>query len=210
MKLPVKIFGVGSGYSYAIDGPTHHSTEDIGLLNMMPFMNVYSPSDSLVVKDIVKRSIHSSEPIYVRLDREYLAPISLKKYNFDQGYRVIKKGQKTCIVTYGCMLTKANKIVRDMNQKNIGIIDVFKIKPLNKKIIKDLSKYKNIICLEEHNENGGLGTQILNLNFINKNINLVEIGLKEKTIMGYGSREHLNSLNKTDEKSVIKLLMSLK
>ena len=44
------------------------------------------------------------------------------------------------------MLTKANKIVRDMNQKNIGIIDVFKIKPLNKKIIKDLSKYKNIIC----------------------------------------------------------------
>ena len=74
MKLPVKIFGVGSGYSYAIDGPTHHSTEDIGLLNMMPFMNVYSPSDSLVVKDIVKRSIHSSEPIYVRLDREYLAP----------------------------------------------------------------------------------------------------------------------------------------
>ena len=109
------------------------------------------------------------------------------------------------------MLTKANKIVRDMNQKNIGIIDVFKIKPLNKKIIKDLYKYKNIICLEEHNENGGLGTQILNLNFINKkNINLVEIGLKEKTIMGYGSREHLNSLNKTDEKSVIKLLMSLK
>ena len=64
------------------------------------------------------------------------------------------------------MLTKANKIVRDMNQ-NIGIIDVFKIKPLNKKIIKDLSKYKNIIC-REHNENGGLGTQILNLNFINK------------------------------------------
>ena len=45
------------------------------------------------------------------------------------------------------MLTKANKIVRDMNQKNIGIIDVFKIKPLNKKIIKDLSKYKKYYLL---------------------------------------------------------------
>ena len=211
MKLPVKIFGVGSGYSYAIDGPTHHSTEDIGLLNMMPYMKIYSPSDSLVVKEIVKSSLNSSEPIYVRLDREYLAPLSLKKYNLDQGYRVIKKGQKTCIITHGYMLTKAYKIAKDIKHKNIGIIDVFKIKPLNKKVVKDLSKYKNIICLEEHNESGGLGNQISNLYFKNKkNINLVKIGLKEKTIMGYGSRDHLNSLNNLDEKSVTKLLMSLK
>ena len=41
MKLPVKIFGVGSGYSYAVDGPTHHATEDIGLLNLMPNGNFF-------------------------------------------------------------------------------------------------------------------------------------------------------------------------
>ena len=29
MNLPVTIIGVGTCYSYAVDGPTHHATEDI-------------------------------------------------------------------------------------------------------------------------------------------------------------------------------------
>ena len=70
MKLPVKIFGVGSGYSYAVDGPTHHATEDIGLLNLMPNMEIFSPSDSFSVEKIVKSLIKTNSPAYVRLDRE--------------------------------------------------------------------------------------------------------------------------------------------
>ena len=82
MKLPVKIFGVGSGYSYAVDGPTHHATEDIGLLNLMPNMQIFSPSDSLSVETIVKSLIKTNSPAYVRLDREMCSPI-YNKSNFD-------------------------------------------------------------------------------------------------------------------------------
>ena len=81
MKLPVKIFGVGSGYSYAVDGPTHHATEDIGLLNLMPNMQIFSPSDSLSVETIVKSLIKTNSPAYVRLDREMCSPI-YNKSNF--------------------------------------------------------------------------------------------------------------------------------
>jgi transketolase len=45
MKCPVVILGMGAGYTYAQDGLTHHMTEDIGAINTLPGMTIWSPSD---------------------------------------------------------------------------------------------------------------------------------------------------------------------
>ena len=47
---PVTIVGTGSGLSYAELGPTHHSLEDIGIINTIPNINIVAPSDPIELK----------------------------------------------------------------------------------------------------------------------------------------------------------------
>jgi transketolase len=93
------------------------------------------------------------------------------------------------------------------NFKNIGVIDLFKLKPLNLNLLKKLKKYKTIFTLEEHNEIGGIGSILSNI-IIEKNlkIKLIKIALKENTLFGYGSRELLQKKNHIDEESIIKII----
>lgn len=208
MKIPVKIFGVGSGYSYAVDGPTHHATEDIGLLNLMPEIELYSPSDSVIVRQIVKSCIESKSPCYVRLDRELCDPIYDKNFfDLSKGFVELKKGKNICIVATGKIVAKALEISKLLSKFNIGIIDLYKIKPINSNIIKTLQNYKNIFTLEEHNEIGGIGSILANL-IVEKDLKLklTKIGIKEKTLFGYGSRDLLHKKNKLDLKNIIQII----
>ena len=49
-NLPVTIVGVGAGLSYASLGYTHHASEDVGLLRMLPNMTVLCPADAMEVQ----------------------------------------------------------------------------------------------------------------------------------------------------------------
>lgn len=209
MKLPVKIFGVGSGYSYAVDGPTHHATEDIGLLNLMPNMQIFSPSDSLSVETIVKSLIKTNSPAYVRLDREMCSPI-YNKSNFDlsNGFSELVKGDRYCIISTGKMSSTALNISKKVKRSKLGVIDVYKIKPFSDKFINKIKKYKKIFCLEEHNEVGGLGSIISSFIHDKKlKTEVVKLSLKQKTIFGYGSREMLHKNNSIDLKNLIKIIL---
>ena len=44
-NLPVSIVGVGGGYSYGPNGPTHHALEDIAVMRTLPNMAVVCPGD---------------------------------------------------------------------------------------------------------------------------------------------------------------------
>ena len=43
MNLPVSIVGIGSGVSFAFDGPTHHAIQDISVMNALPEMSILNP-----------------------------------------------------------------------------------------------------------------------------------------------------------------------
>jgi len=211
MKLPVKIIGVGSGYSYAVDGPTHHATEDIGILNLLPNMQIYCPSDGYLTARIARSLISIKEPAYLRLDRELCPQIYKKKIlkNFSKGFCELAKGEAVCIISTGKMVSRAMEISCELSQYSIGVVDLYKIKPLNYEIISIFKKYKTIFCLEEHNEVGGVGSILLN--FINKSslsnkIKFVKLGLKKEYIFGYGTRDFLHKkhfINKEKIKEII-------
>jgi len=209
MKLPVKIFGVGSGYSYAVDGPTHHATEDIGILNLMPNMQIYSPSDNTVTEKIVKNLINTKLPAYVRLDREMCDSIYHNcSINFAKGFTEIIKGRKNCIISSGKMLSTALSVAKELKKSKLGVVDLYKIKPFPESIVEIIKKYKTLFCLEEHNEFGGLGSIVLD--FVNKKklkINVIKLSLKQKSIFGYGSREMLHKNNFISKNQIKKIIL---
>ena len=45
MNLHVNIVGVGAGFTYSTDGPTHHGTQDVAIMSAIPNLSIYNCSD---------------------------------------------------------------------------------------------------------------------------------------------------------------------
>ena len=199
MKQPVTIVGVGSGYSYPEDGPTHHSTEDISLTVPLSNLDVFNPSDSLLTAEIINFTYKSKNPAFVRLDRQYCETFYSKKNNIKNGYRFINKSKnknKKCIITSGFFVPKLYKLLKEQ-KLDFDIIDFYRLKNYNhKKFAQILSNYNKIICIEEHALKFGVGSIISEIITDNQiKVKLKRLGLLEKNIFGYGSRDQLLESN---------------
>ena len=69
-KLNVFIVGTGSGLSYSRLGPTHHSLEDIGLMQLIPNMKICTPSDSIELSKLLPQLIKDKGPYFLRLGKK--------------------------------------------------------------------------------------------------------------------------------------------
>lgn len=206
-KTPVKIYGVGCGYSYAIDGPTHHSTEDTAILNVLPNIEIFSPSDNASVEKILNYHVNSASPSYVRIDRESPGRDFKKSINLKQGFRVLLDNNKNCIISTGNFLYKLYEMRDFFRKANVGIIDLFKHKPINKSFINKIAKCKNIFSIEEHNQNGGIGDIISSIITSKKlKINLYKMSLKDNSTFDYGSRNYLLLKNNLDKDQILKFI----
>lgn len=67
MRLPVVIIGSGPGLIYGSDGPTHHATNDIEIMKVLPKMVILTPASSEQAKEAVRLSYQSQTPVYIRL-----------------------------------------------------------------------------------------------------------------------------------------------
>jgi transketolase C-terminal domain/subunit len=77
--------------------------------------------------------------------------------------------------------------------KDVGLIDLYKFKPINKKILNFLKNYKKIISIEEQWLEGGMGSKLLELlNDENLNINIKRYGLDERFYFENGGRDYLH------------------
>ena len=82
MNLPVTIVGIGSGLSFAFDGPTHHAIQDISVMSALPEMQILNPSDSASAKYCSDLVLNSESPFYVRMDKGIHPKIhDLNKYS---------------------------------------------------------------------------------------------------------------------------------
>jgi len=212
MKLPAIIVTVGAGYSYAVDGPTHHAIDDISVMNTLANMNIYSPSDSLITKNITTHIFKFKKINYLRLERG-VWPILSKKTNIKNGFRIVSKGDDLCIVSTANMVHKSLSIANELQNFKINttVIDLFRIKPLqDKELLKILKNFKKICVLEEQTENGGMGSIILN-NFhslVKKNTNFLNLGIKDQFLYTYGKRDKIHSKAGLDKDSIKRKLLN--
>ena len=56
MNRPVTIIGMGTGYGYSSDGPTHHIIEDVSLMRTLPNLEIWSLSDCNGIKAAIETS----------------------------------------------------------------------------------------------------------------------------------------------------------
>ena len=206
MNLPVSIIGIGSGVSFAFDGPTHHAIQDISVMNALPEMSILNPSDSNSAKYCSDLILNTENPFYVRLDKG----VHPKIHNFDkfESFEIIKPIQKTTILSTGTIVSNVMEATK--NIMNIGLIDIIKLKPFPSEIIKILENTDNVIVIEEHSKSGGLGSIFNDVaaenNFSTK---LNFIGFENKQLLEYGSREWFHKEAKIDIKSLTEKILRI-
>ena len=203
MKFPIKLVGVGAGFSYDDSGPTHHTTEDISIMRAIPHLEIYSPSDSISAVKIAEMMDDSSNPSYARLDRKILPLIHEEDETFEKGFSELNHGKDIAILTTGNMVHTALEVSNRLGRENVGVIELYKIKPINPAVKDTLTQYKQIVSLEEHLLDGGLGSIVSEMITDNNlPVKLKRIGLKD-FIYAYGGRENIQKICGIDAESVI-------
>lgn len=208
-KMNINIISVGIGMSYSTSGPTHHCLEDLSVIKTLPNIEIFSPSDYLIVKEYVKRSIECDFPKYIRLDGEAVSCIKCV-YNLEFGFRILNKQRvdgSIALITTGYI---ANKISSNLDMfSNILLIDLFLINKYNKEELYNVLKAVNtIITVEESFINsGGLDAEI-NFNFKDKKI--INLGLSKQYRLEVGEREFLHQKTSIDLMSIKNIIEELK
>lgn len=213
----VKLVGIGSGLTYSTLGPSHHTTEDIGLLRSLPNLHVFSPATRTEVKWMMEEAYRINGPVYIRLSN------NAEEY-YKEGTQlsigepaIVKPGQDITIMTTGSIINEVMKTAGYLEIEGIDaeVVSVHTLKPMNTKSIAQLlSKTQKLVVVEEHNTIGGLYSAVAEAMALeNIMVPNLAIGLQDTFATGYGQLSDVRRVNGLDSKSIyekIKVFMNQK
>lgn len=204
-NLPVTMVGIGAGYAYDDAGPTHHTVEDIAIMRALPNIEIYSPADGVTASAIADYLATSKKPSYVRLDRGGMENI-YDPYTMVAAQGFSKIGNDVnglAIISTGIMTHQALKIAQQVNS---SVIDVWKLKPIHEGFLQNsIWSCSNVVTLEEHRAQGGLGSIISEI-FTDNHIKtpLLRIAAEDRFAFELGGRDIVWKNMRLDVPSVVK------
>lgn len=183
-NLNVKLIGAYGGLSDSFDGPSHHSVEDISIMRTLPNFKVFVASDEIQVDWLVKYAIKTYGPMYIRLSRDETFNLYDNNTIFEEGKGIIlREGTDATVIACGLMTGQAFQAAKLLSEKGIEIriIDMYTIKPIDRRIILDsAAKTGAIVTAEEHSIIGGLGSTVAEVLVTGNNrVPMEFIGLKD-------------------------------
>ena len=191
MDLPIAIVGLGSGYSFSYDGPTHHATQDIAIMRTLPEVTILNPCDEATAKHAATHCCLTNHPTYVRIDKGSHESL-YDNADCDIGIKELSKSSKIKIISTGYMTHKMNELVREINS-DVDVVDLYKIKPLNTQLLKNiLTDSELVITVEENTSIGGIGSIMCEILVDNEiTTKLKRVSLEDKQEFCFGSRDWL-------------------
>ncbi len=209
MQLPITLIAVGVGLGYDHATLTHFTPEDIACMKALNGIEVLSPCDHNSASQIARLSVEKPAFRYIRLERQPQSVI-YEENDFSamqQGFSVLSEGTDICMVGCGYYTHKIIKARDILKEKgiNAGIVDLFRIKPLNKAgLMKVFEKYPAILTAEEQLLEGGFGSTIAELiTDENSSIPLYRLGIKDGFTVVNGNRDELHRLYNIDTTDIV-------
>ena len=130
------VVGTGSGLSYARLGVTHHSMEDLSLMQSIPNMNVICPGDPIEVDACVKIYNKFKGPVYLRLGKKGERIINKKQLSLRRSIpNIISMGTDVAIISVGNTLDIMEDIREELKKRiNSSLISLIFLKTSKSKI----------------------------------------------------------------------------
>lgn len=164
-KQNVKIVGTDPGISAELNGGTHMSMEDIGVLRSIPGMVIFEPVDGVQLRAAMPVLNEYPGAVYVRLFRKELPDVFPADYKFDLFKAdTLREGTDLSIFVSG-MLTRDVLDAADALEKegiSCDVLNIHTIKPIDREtVLASASKTRAVLTVENHNVIGGLHSAVL-------------------------------------------------
>ena len=164
-KRNVKIVGTDPGIAAELNGGTHMSMEDIGVLRSIPGMVIVEPVDDVQLRAAMPVLNDYDGPVYVRLFRKELPTVFGEGYKFDLFKAdTLKEGRDLTIFVSGMLTADAVKATELLAAEGIDaeLINIHTIKPIDKEtVVASARKTGAVLTVENHNFIGGLRSAVL-------------------------------------------------
>lgn len=151
-NLNIKIIAGRTGLSYEKLGITHYALQDVYIMNVFPNLQIYSPYYKSQIQYIINALNNSEKPAYIRLSRN--GKLVNQTVPISKDYSIIFQSYNNMLITYGETNELAYETIKQLRQQNIniGLISLYKLKPIQNTLLSLLKTYKHIFILEEQFE----------------------------------------------------------
>jgi len=162
----IKFCGSHAGVSIGVDGSSQMGLEDIAMFRTIQDAVVLYPSDAVSTEKLVELAAQHRGIVYVRTTREDTPVI----YRNDEAFRiggskVLKRSNRdvATVIAAGITVHEALAAYEALKKEDImiGVVDLYCIKPVGTDELNSaLQASKNIITVEDHYPEGGLGEAV--------------------------------------------------
>ena len=163
--MNVKIVGTDPGVTAQLNGGTHMSMEDIGVLRSIPRMVIFEPVDGNQLRAALPVINDYDGPVYIRLFRKETPEVFGEDYRFDLFKAdTLREGTDLTVFVSGFLTPDTVAMADKLREEGLGIevVNVHTIKPIDREtVIQAAHKTGKVLTIENHNILGGLHSAVL-------------------------------------------------
>ncbi|MBQ7144876.1 MAG: transketolase family protein [Oscillospiraceae bacterium] len=164
-KQNVKIVGTDPGISAELNGGTHMSMEDIGVVRSIPGLVIFEPVDEVQLRAAMPVLNAYEGPLYMRLFRKELPKVFPEDYQFDLFKAdTLRTGRDLSIFVSGFLTRDALEAAEALATEGVDaeVVNVHTLKPVDREtVVASARKTGAVLTVENHNVIGGLRSAIL-------------------------------------------------
>jgi transketolase len=168
-RANIKFCGSHAGVSIGEDGPSQMGLEDLAMFRPIPGSVVVYPSDGVSTERLVAEAARIRAICYIRTTRPKTPVLYANDEQFPiGGSKILRQSKQDRVTVVGAGITvhEAIKAAERLAAEGIRIrvIDTYSVKPIDRMTLLESAKQTggNLIVVEDHYEEGGLGDAVLN------------------------------------------------
>ena len=163
-KLPVKIGGADPGVSAELNGGTHMSFEDAGIMRNLPGMTIVEPADSAQLAALLPQIIDHPGPVYMRLHRKNKEVLFAPGRSFKVGkIETLEAGEDVTLICSGMMVKPSLKAAEMLRKEGVRprVLNMHTLKPIDTEtIIRAARETGAIVTAENHSVLNAWGSAV--------------------------------------------------
>lgn len=168
----VVLVGTHAGLAIGKDGPTQMGLRDIGLMKMLPNLEIIHPIDKFETVSAMEYIATTNHPIYLRLCRQPVNEYHNSDYKFNsKKIDVLQNGNEYLVFGQGGtidpIMLSAKRLEKEKNIK-ITVVNISSLPYDENSFKKVLKDHKKILVVEDHFNKGGIYEEIIKSLYKNK------------------------------------------
>lgn len=182
-RMNVKLIASHGGISVGEDGASAQAIEDLALMTSLPGMNVVVPCDAVEADAMICRAAEDNEPWYIRLGRPKLPVVYTEGAPFELGKaHQLRDGNDITLIACGLMVEPVLRAADVLAAEGVSarVLNMATIKPLDEAaVIQAAADTGAVVCAEEHNVIGGLGSAVARTLALHRPTPLEQVGIND-------------------------------